>query len=73
MITNVEDFLPVLKGVLRGSFSDDRELVGGVVSRLQDSDTVHYGVTRWRAKDTQDHEFTFKKNEDGTFTYLYKH
>ncbi|GAB6093418.1 hypothetical protein [Furfurilactobacillus curtus] len=73
MITNLDEFLPALKGVLRGSFNDDRELVGGVLTRLQESDSIHYGVTRWRTSDTQDHEFTFRKNEDGTYTYLYKH
>ncbi|GEK28833.1 hypothetical protein [Furfurilactobacillus siliginis] len=73
MITNLEEFLPQLKDILRGSFDDDRELAGGVVSRLRESETIHYGVTRWRARDTQDHEFTFKQNDDGTYTYLYKH
>ncbi|GKT03773.1 hypothetical protein [Furfurilactobacillus entadae] len=70
-ITNVEEFLPALKSVLRGSYSDDHALVGGVLNRLQESNTLHYEVTRWRANDSLDHEFTFKQDEHGNYTYVY--
>lgn len=70
MITNTAAFLTDLKKILRGSFDDDQYLVEAVVNRLQLSDTTHYEVSKWRANDHQDHEFTFKQNEDSTYTYL---
>ncbi|GEK28358.1 hypothetical protein [Furfurilactobacillus siliginis] len=71
MITNTEAFLTELKQILRGSFDDDQYLVEAVVNRLQQSDTTHYEVSKWRANDHQDHEFTFQLNDDHSYTYLH--
>ncbi|MCF6160613.1 MAG: DUF5960 family protein [Furfurilactobacillus sp.] len=70
MITNAETFLTELKNILRGTYTDDQYLIEAVVNRLQMSTTTHYEVSKWRANDHRDHEFTFKQNEDQTYTYL---
>ncbi|HAT54441.1 MAG TPA: hypothetical protein DCW31_04240 [Lactobacillus sp.] len=70
MITNEDKFILELKQILRGTYDDDQYLVEAVVNRLQMSDTTHYEVSKWRANDHQDHEFTFQKNDDQSYTYL---
>ncbi|GKT02512.1 DUF5960 family protein [Furfurilactobacillus sp. WILCCON 0119] len=70
MITNTDAFITDLKQILRGSFDDDQYLVEAVVNRLNVSQTTHYEVSKWRANDHKDHEFTFRLNDDASYTYV---
>lgn len=74
MITNATEFITDLHQVLRGALKraddDVAKTLKAVVYKLHHTQSLHYELSRWRCADTRNHEFTFRLNDDGSYTYL---
>ncbi|GKT04031.1 hypothetical protein ACRYI5_04175 [Furfurilactobacillus sp. WILCCON 0119] len=75
MITNANEFLADLHRVLRGAATraddDVTRTLRLVAYQLKERHSLHYRLSRWRSVDAQDHEFTFRANSNGSYTYLH--